>query len=149
MGIEYYLFAAFVFGLGAALAFIIVKSIRKNRAEEAGERERQEKKLTRMYDELSGLLGALESYVEDSKAEIDRAVRRAHEDVLSAAVLPRTQHKTEEKESEDADSGRDDLYERAAALSIKGLSAGEIAEQCKVSRGEVNLVLALGGRGLS
>ena len=47
MGIEYYVFAAFVFGLAALLVWMIVKGIRKGRTEETKTREQQEKKLRR------------------------------------------------------------------------------------------------------
>ncbi len=146
MGIEYYLFAAFVFALGAVLVWMIVKGLKKGRAEEDIVWKQREKKLETMYAELSGLLEALETYVEESEVGIARTVRKAEEILHDAGRLPQASAE-EEKQEDDIKSvqngGRHILAAKAVELKRGGRSAQEIAEQLSVSQGEVNLMLRL------
>ncbi len=151
MGIEYYLFAAFVFALGTLIVWMLIKGINKGRAERDFMWEQKVKKLETMYAELNGLLEALETYVEDSKTEIARSARQAT-DVFQKPEPPaemRMQAEKTEKGENMKEGGRDSLYAQAVELKRSGYSAQEIAEKFGVSSGEVNLMLRMSKRNIS
>lgn len=147
MGIEYYLFAAFIFALGAVLVWMIVKGVRKGRAEEDVIREQREKKLEAMQDEINSLLVAMETYVEESKAEVVHMVRQTEKTFQEASRSFQAGGKTEK--GEDAKegilaSGRNGLRMKVVELKQNGHSVGEIAEKFEISQGEVYLLLNMG-----
>ena len=106
-----------------------------------------------MYDEVSDLLEALEVYVEESRADITRTVQRAQESLRMHRPMPFEEPEERKKEQPqmipEEKKESDGLYVKAMALQKSGITATQIAEQLGISKGEVNLMLSLRGRGNS
>ena len=150
MGIENYIFALFVFGLGGLLVFFLVKGLGKNRADRDLLWEEREKKLQRMYDEITDLLDALESYIEENKAGLDRELEQVKKYLQEMIRIKNGEQPTRiEIESRPVVEEiappvrKGDLKQQALELSRKGVSVGDIARELGVSRGEVIFMLSL------
>ena len=110
-----------------------------------------EKKLEQRYDEVTDLLDALESYIEENKAGLDRElgqVRKYLEDMNRAKngePLPKIEiEQRPVLEEPKLPVKKGDLKQQAFDLSRKGFSVGDIAQELGVSRGEVIFMLSLG-----
>jgi regulator of replication initiation timing len=153
MGIEDYIFALFVFGLGGLLVFFLVKGLGKNRGDRNLIWEEREKKLEQMYDEITDLLDALESYIEENKTGLDRElglVKKYLEDIIkikNGEPLPKIEIASRTPAEETvAPMRKGDLKQQALDLNRKGLSVGDIARELGVSRGEVIFMLSLNNK---
>lgn len=148
MGFENYLFAAFVFGLCAVLVLLLVKGLNKNRAERDLLWDAKEKKLEQMYAEITDLLEALESYIEDNKEGFRRELQQARlylDDAQRVKYMEETPKIEFEKKTveEPPAVNKGDLKQQALKLSRNGYSIGDIAEELGLSRGEVTFMLSL------
>lgn len=150
MGIEDYIFALFVFGLGGLLVFFLVKGMGKNRADRDLLWEEREKKLEMRYIEVTELMEALEAYIEENKAGLDREleqVKKYLENIIrikNGEPLPKIEIEPRLDMDEPAiPANKGDLKQQALNLSRKGLSVGDIAQELGVSRGEVIFMLSL------
>ncbi len=155
MGIENYIFALFIFGLGGLLVFLLIKGLGKNRADRDLLWEEREKKLEQRYNEITELLEALESYIEENKAGLDRElvqVKKYLEDMIrikNGEPLPHIEIEPGQASEEGAlPPSRGDLKQQALDLSRKGFSVGDIARELGVSRGEVIFMLSLNNRSI-
>lgn len=154
MGFENYLFAIFVFGLCAVLVVILVKGLNKNRAERDLLMEAKEKKLEQMYAEITDLLEALESYIEDNKEGFRRELEQVRlylDDVKRIKYLEEVPKIEVEKKPEIVEIpviNKGDLKQQALKLSRSGYSIGDIAEELGLSRGEVSFILSLSKKSL-
>lgn len=150
MGFENYLFAAFVFGLAAILVVLLLKGMSKNRTERDLLWEAKEKKLEQMYAEVTDLMEALESYLEENKEGLRRELEQVRlylDDVKRIKYMEETPKKIEiEKKpavEEIPAQSKGDLKLEALRLSRSGYSIGDIAEELGLSRGEVSFMLNL------
>jgi regulator of replication initiation timing len=155
MGFENYLFAAFVFGLGVILVVILVKGLNKNRTERDLLWEAKEKKLEKMYAEITDLMDALESYLEENKEGLRREMEQVRlylDDVKRIKYMeePKKIETVEKKPAvEDTPAPKKgDLKQEALRLSRSGYSIGDIAEELGLSRGEVSFMLSLSKKSL-
>jgi hypothetical protein len=155
MGIEDYIFALFVFGLGGLLVFFLIKGLGKNKADRNLLWEEREKKLQQKYDEITDLLDALEAYIEENKTGLDREleqVKKYLQDIIRIKNgEPLTKIDIEPGlvvEEALAPARKGDLKQQALELSRKGLSVGDIAQELGVSRGEVIFMLSLNNRSI-
>lgn len=154
MGFENYLFAAFVFGLGALLVVILVKGLNKNRSERDLLLEAKEKKLEQMYAEITDLLEALESYVEQNKEGLRRELEQVRfylDDVKRMKYTqeaPKIEPEKKPPVEEAPVVSKGDLKQQALKLFRSGYSVGDIAEELGLSRGEVSFILSLSKKSL-
>ena len=154
MGFENYLFAIFVFGLAAVLVVILVKGLNKNRAERDLLLEAKEKKLEQMYAEITDLLEALESYIEDNKEGFRRELEQTRlylDDMKRMKYMeeaPKIEVENKPVIVEPPVINKGELKQQALKLSRSGYSIGDIAEELGLSRGEVSFILSLSKKSL-
>ena len=154
MGIQNYLFAAYVFGLGAVLVLILVKGLNKNKTDRDLLLEAKEKKLEQMYMEITDLLEAMETYIEENKEGFRRELEQVRlylDDVKRIKYMeepPKIEVEKKPVVQELPVGNKGDLKQQALKLSRSGYSVGDIAEELGLSRGEVTFILSLSKKSL-
>lgn len=156
MGIEAYIFALFVFGLGGLLVFFLIKGLGKNKADKDSLWVEREKKLEQMYNQTTDLLDALETYIEENKAGLNRElgqVKRYLEEISkikNIEILPRIEiePKPDVVAEIAAPVHKGGLKQQALDLNRQGFSVGDIARELNVSRGEVIFMLSINNKSI-
>lgn len=87
MGVEYYIFALFVFGLAALVVVMLVKGIKKNKTMAEREIEEKEKKVMMLYFEVEDMIEEMKGYVEAQKASLDANIHRIETDMAAVSML--------------------------------------------------------------
>ncbi len=87
MGVEYYLFALFVFGLVILLLVLFLNGMKKNRKKEEADLDEKEKKVMMLYFEVEDMIEALKEYVDSSKENIETNIKRIETDMQALSTL--------------------------------------------------------------
>lgn len=161
MGVEYYIFALFVFGLALIIVFLALKGRRKNRTEDGGALEEKKQEIMLTMFEAEQLLAELKDYVKNSEEKISLQLRRLEMDMQAFELAkekdsmldrpPVVEFKTmkpEEKapprEEARIQDGKE-LYREAEQMRRNGMNVAQIARTLHISAGETNLILKMAG----
>lgn len=87
MGMEYYLFALFVFALSVILIVIVIYGTKRNKAKEDKERAKKEEKLMIMYFEVEDMIESLKEYVDFSREKTEADIRRIETDMQALSTV--------------------------------------------------------------
>lgn len=165
MGWENYVFAAFIFLLLGLLAFMVVKALRKNNEDDALYKMEREQRMLALYGKMDEMADAIEEYVEESKKEIDKKIRRIDEvirqfeerehseivslvekiamDSAAAKAEPLDQREEESKEMEKEEISIRDMRDEIFKMNSQGMDVDQIAEALGYSKGEIRFMLSL------
>ncbi len=188
MGLEYYMFAIFVFVLVVIVALLVIKGMQKNKSRQMAEMEEKERKIMMMYTEVEEFLEGVEEYMGRSKEELEQQRLIINKELvemrkMSAVIsdkikdintktvikkqniIPRENisdmgeaHLAVAKVAESAKSnvadGKMEIIQvqsedkrkmRLVAMDMnrKGIPLEKIAEELKISKGEVGFMLSL------
>lgn len=170
MGAEYYMFAVFVVGLVALLAFLVVKGVQKNRGVQKEELEEREKKIMSLYFEVEDMIEALREYVDANKDRLRGEISRLETDMQALQIMenavrqellmtppvqepprPRPQAENKvplqrprpKKEERKVPESRAGLRRVALEMEAKGYDIERIAREMHLSKGEVSFMLKL------
>lgn len=172
MGAEYYMFAVFVVGLVALLAFLVVKGVQKNRGVQKEELEEREKKIMSLYFEVEDMIEALREYVDANKDRLRSEIGRLETDMQALQIMenavrqeilmtppvqeaqPRPREAQAErkvpiqrprpkKEERKVPESRAGMRRVALEMEAKGYDIERIAREMHLSKGEVSFMLKL------
>jgi len=168
MGAEYYMFAVFVVGLVALLAFLVVKGVQKNRGVQKEELEAREKQIMSLYFEVEDMIEALREYVDANKDRLRGEIDRLETDMRALQIMenairqeiqlkppvqetrPAPQLRVEKKvrpkqkkEERKRPESRAGLRRIALDMEAKGYNIERIAREMHLSKGEVSFMLKL------
>lgn len=163
MGIEYYLFALFVFALVLIVLFLVFKARKQKDALSEVDYEAKVQKLMGIYFEAEDMMNSMKEYAAHVNETIDLQLKRLEAEekrieALNARFLQgkQTQAAVHETQPEETYAQRDaeaaappekrtigGWRSEALKLSEMGKTEDEIAEALSVSKGEVRFVLKL------
>lgn len=164
MGIEYYLFALFVFALVLIVLFLVFKGRKRKDTLADMHYEEKVQKLMGIYFEAEDMMNSLKEYVTHVNETIELQFKRLEAEEKRIETLnerflqerplkpagkavPEVKTETEKAESRKAppekEKKAEDLSSRALKLYQMGKTENEIAEELSISKGEVRFVLKL------
>lgn len=165
MGMEYYLFALFVFALSVILIVIVIYGTKRNKAKEDKERAKKEEKLMLMYFEVEDMIESLKEYVDFSREKTEADIRRIETDMQALSTVKESllvlqenmQQNTnimhninEDIEIENYSESKfnenltdENSYKKDFSSPDSGKDVDEIAKELNRSRSEIELMLKL------
>ncbi len=163
MGAEYYLFAAFVFGLVVIILFLIFRGLKQKDALAEMNYEEKVQKLMGIYFEAEDMTNALKEYVVHVNDSIDLQLKRIEAEVkrletirealvreasYTAPQVSEVNQKSENSSPQEAGvplekKSADNRNGKVLKLFSIGKSENEIAEELSISKGEVSFILKL------
>ena len=171
MGVEHYIFAAFIFLLLCALLFlyrrfVVLPKGKKADAETEAQGKEKEERLFRLYQNIEEMMDNFEGYIEDTREQMDsmkgqmerqqsaieELIRRAEAtearaqstlDGMHAADRhqPKAELNQQVQEKYPVEPGRKGKQDAVRDLLNKGMTVEQIAQKLELSINEVKLVV--------
>ncbi|MGI6152246.1 MAG: hypothetical protein ACOYJB_00235 [Christensenellaceae bacterium] len=168
MGVEYYIFALFVFGLAVMLVFLILHGKKKRKNDGEKELEEKEKKIMMLYFEVEDMIDSFKEYVEAHMDKLDSDIRRVETDLNAVSLIRESISVSEKRLAENAADtadvgeqlsmgiriepadrlpgaaeGADQKKQAAIKMFEDGCGIDQIVRDTGLSKGEVAFMLKL------